>query len=84
MNAIACCLISRGYWVVKKSRRQRSIDTAAHMTAVAASADAQAERAASLANAKFFSTEAASNTMCSSRGYARSSDTTNGSKPEHM
>jgi hypothetical protein len=53
----------------------------AHMTAAAAPALAQADLAASLDSAKFLSTDAASSTMGSSRGLARSSDTRNGSKP---
>ena len=57
--------------------------TAMYMAAVAAPAFAQADLAESLVNAKFLSTDAASSTMCSSRGFARSSDTRKGSKPEH-
>jgi hypothetical protein len=59
----------------------KSEGAAAHMTAAAVPALAQAVLAASLDSAKFFSTDAASSTMCSSRGLARSSDTRNGSKP---
>ena len=55
--------------------------TAMYIAAAAAPAFAQADLAESLVNAKFLSTDAASSTMCSSRGFARSRDTRKGSKP---
>jgi hypothetical protein len=83
-------IISTCFKMGEKKRTQSgqvpTVTTAAttHMTAVAASAFAQADLAASLVNAKFLSTEAASSTMCSSRGLARSSDTRKGSKPKQV
>jgi hypothetical protein len=55
---------------------------ATYITAEAASAAAQADLAASLANATLLRMDATSGTTVSSRGFARRSETRKGSNPK--